>query len=48
MSNCFRPLLALAIVFALAACAAAPPPPLAMTPPPAKKLDAKSQLEAGQ
>ena len=48
MSAYFRPLVALTIAFALAACAPPPPPPVAMTPPPAKKLDAKTQLETGQ
>ena len=47
MFVCFRPLIALSVVLALAACAVAPPPPI-MTPPPAKKPDAKTQLEMGQ
>ncbi len=47
MFACFRPLVALSVAIALAACAAAPPPPI-MTPPPAKKPDAKTQLEMGQ
>lgn len=46
MKSFARPLIALALTLALAACAATPAP-LSVEPPPAKKLDAKTQLEMG-